>query len=331
VRFMFPYSVRWPCRAVRCGRHPDDPAAAFVTVPPRPPPMPAASLVEAAGRFGTRGGTGTRPCGFPPAPAATTAFPLSSRVGHRFERVMHRRSFTAGVPLPARAVAQPGRCAPHCRTGGAPGVFALRGVAPARGCRGVSAARTHLPFSRSLVPTLLKVRWSRRAVRPPSTRRVKAIAVRVSPAAAPGLRPRRRSVPRRTLHVPPRPMPPWTLPLSGVRSSPSCPALRRTRPESGVVPTRHGALAARGPFSIVPTVTWHRAGQLVPFSDTRAKRLARPAFAAGGATRLRFRTVWCCSRRLRRTVLKCYAPDAKGGVHSSSEVLSRHELLRRGR
>jgi hypothetical protein len=73
VRFMFPYSVRWPCRAVRCGRHPDDPAAAFVTVLPRGPPMPAASLVEAASWFGTRGGTGTRPCGFPPAPAATTA------------------------------------------------------------------------------------------------------------------------------------------------------------------------------------------------------------------------------------------------------------------
>ena len=44
---MFPYSVRWPCRAVRCGRHPDDPAAAFVTVSPRPPPLPAASIVEA--------------------------------------------------------------------------------------------------------------------------------------------------------------------------------------------------------------------------------------------------------------------------------------------
>ena len=29
VRFSFPYSVRWPCRAVRCCRHPDDPAAAF--------------------------------------------------------------------------------------------------------------------------------------------------------------------------------------------------------------------------------------------------------------------------------------------------------------
>jgi hypothetical protein len=40
VRFMFPYSVRWPCRAVRCGRRPDDPAAAFVTVSPRPPPVP---------------------------------------------------------------------------------------------------------------------------------------------------------------------------------------------------------------------------------------------------------------------------------------------------
>jgi len=26
---------------------------------------------------------------------------------------MHRRSFTAGVPLPARAVARPGRCTPH--------------------------------------------------------------------------------------------------------------------------------------------------------------------------------------------------------------------------
>jgi hypothetical protein len=46
LRFMFPYSVRWPCRAVRCGRHPDDPAAAFVTVSPRPPQLPAASNVE---------------------------------------------------------------------------------------------------------------------------------------------------------------------------------------------------------------------------------------------------------------------------------------------
>jgi hypothetical protein len=80
------------------------------------------------------------------------ACPLPSRFGHRLDRVMHRRSFTAGVPLPARAIARPGRCRPRRwhrrRSWGS----ALRGFAPTRGFRGVSAARTHLPFSLRLLP-----------------------------------------------------------------------------------------------------------------------------------------------------------------------------------
>ena len=75
VRFSFPYSVRWPCRAVRCCRHPDDPAAAFGSAPPRPPPVRRLRSVEAAVRSGPVAGRRPRPCGFPPVPAATATFP----------------------------------------------------------------------------------------------------------------------------------------------------------------------------------------------------------------------------------------------------------------
>jgi len=65
------------------------------------------------------------------------------------------RLLGAGVPLPGSsrratwpADASGTLAAPVAPAGGAPGVLALRGVAPARGCRGVSAAWTHLPFFR---------------------------------------------------------------------------------------------------------------------------------------------------------------------------------------
>jgi hypothetical protein len=58
----------------------------------------------------------------------------------------------------------------------------------------------------------------------PPTIAMQGRVVRASPAAAPGLRPRVRSVPRRRVRAAPtQPMPPWALPLSGLGSSPSCP------------------------------------------------------------------------------------------------------------
>jgi hypothetical protein len=48
LRFMSPSSVRWPCRAVRGCRPPDDPAAALGTVSPRCPLVRFASVVEAS-------------------------------------------------------------------------------------------------------------------------------------------------------------------------------------------------------------------------------------------------------------------------------------------
>ena len=193
----------WPTSA-------DDPAAAFVTVSPRPPPLPAASIVEAYRCVRDAWRDGRRPLRFSACTAATTAFPLSSRVGHRFERVMHRRSFTAGVPLPARAVAHslagvPRIAAPAASLGFLP--FAALLPAPA-GVAAFPAARTHLPFPRSLVPTLLKVRClvgpsGRLPPEGEGDRRP-----RVTGRGSSGFRPRRRSVPWRTLHVPPRPMPP---------------------------------------------------------------------------------------------------------------------------
>ena len=73
LRFMSPSSVRRPCRAVRGCRPPDDPAAALETVSPRCPLVRRASVVEGGPvRSGRVAGRSSRPCGFPPVPAATT-------------------------------------------------------------------------------------------------------------------------------------------------------------------------------------------------------------------------------------------------------------------
>ena len=166
--------------------------------------------------------------------------PLSSRVGHRFERVMHRRSFTAGVPLPARAVARPDRCTPH--------VLHRRrswGLRPSRRC---SRPRVSRRLRRPGPPAVSPMTAPRRVVKCfctvgssaglPPTVAMQGRIVRASPAAAPGLCPRVRSVLRRRVRAAPtQPMPPWALPLSGLGSSPSCPLpTRRSKPESSDVP-----------------------------------------------------------------------------------------------
>ena len=82
---------------------------------------------------------------------------------------MHRRSFTAGVPLPARAIAQPGRCRPRIL---APAT--LLGFCPSRRC---SRPRVSRRFHRSdppavfpaLRPDALWRSMCRRVVRSPFT------------------------------------------------------------------------------------------------------------------------------------------------------------------
>jgi hypothetical protein len=210
-----------------------------------------------------------RPCGFPPVPAATICAPQSSRFGHRLGRVMHRRSFTAGVPLPARAVTRPGRRTPHRA---AP--VALLGFRPSRRC---SRARVSRRFRRSDPPAVSPATHSRRvdAFDVPSGRPMafthwlwcKADSSARHRPRLLGFVPACGPFPcRQRIVLPSGPGPPWTFPLSGLRSSPSCPGPRRARPvdpglssrppmragrtctrSSGVVRRALGALSAREP------------------------------------------------------------------------------------
>ena len=221
LRFVVPYSVRWPCRAVRCCRHPDDPAAALGPAAPRGPPV-RAPRPSRRRPFGTGGETGRSPLRFsacarrkrPVLPCrhgsgtgsdgSCTAAP--SRLVFRYPREPSHD--LAGV-------------APQCGTGGAPGVLPFAALLPPAGVAaspplGPTCRFPGCPHSRRAV--MVYVSSGRPVTFHPLW--IEGVAVRESPAAAPGLRPRGWSVPRRWPHEPPpRPMPPWALPLSGLRSS----------------------------------------------------------------------------------------------------------------
>ena len=200
---LVPYSVRWPRRAARCCRHPGDPAAAFPTRPAiGPDTRPPHTLVRPAIRGRWRDGVCAlavfrlrpRPAAAPGAVPGSSALTTAAhprapaRTGHA-----PPLSLPAGVPLPAasRRATWPGPrhyVRPRRRSWGS----TLRGLAPARGCRDVSAPRTHLPFSRLAPPDPLRMLGRAAGVLPPTCwRRHRPRA----PAAAPGLRPRGRSVP----------------------------------------------------------------------------------------------------------------------------------------
>ena len=160
----------------------------------------------------------SRPCGFSPAPAATTACPLSSGFGHRLDRVMHRRCFTAGVPLPVRAVARPCRCRPHSGAPAVPWGSTLRGLVPcARVSRRLRRSDPPAVFP-PLLPTCC-VRCCRRDARRSSTH----CGLKTRPCADAGrgswaLSPRAVRAASAVGWTASRPMPPWALPLSGLRS-----------------------------------------------------------------------------------------------------------------
>jgi len=101
-----------------------------------------------------------RPCGFPPAPALHGPTSRSTDVGlpHR----THGRRLESGhappvssppvfrYPHSSHRTTRPGPVLPRPRRRSWGST--LRGVAPARGCRDVSAPRTHLPFFQRPVP-----------------------------------------------------------------------------------------------------------------------------------------------------------------------------------
>lgn len=196
-------------------------------VPARRATAPAgadASFVEAAVRSGPVAGRSPRPCGFPPAPAETANVSPAVTVRAPARSGHAPPLLTADVPLPARAVARPGRCPPRIRgTGGAPGVRPFAALSPPAG---VAASPPLGPTCR--FPDALSRRLRsmlRQVVRPPCTH------------VAPGLirivrrRPRllgfvpagdaRDIVVRRALRrdsaTRNHPLPPWTFPLSGLR------------------------------------------------------------------------------------------------------------------
>ena len=118
--------------------------------------------------------------------------------------------------------------------------------------------------------------------------------------------------PCRAVGAPPRPMPPWAFPLSGVRSS--TPARRLFDSVAGVPLVGFAGVrsdlicdaggCAFGRRSFVPDTPG-------PTATPRTRRLARAAFAAARDSLYEFSHRLVCLRRLRRTVLMCYTPDAK--------------------
>ena len=262
------------------------------------------------------------------------------------------RLLGAGVPLPGSsrratwpADASGTLAAPVAPAGGAPGVPALRGVAPARGCRGVSAARTHLPFFRR-APRRMAFGFVRRG---------RSAAISPSGSDDPRAKLRRPPLRPRLLGFVPaggpsrvaliraaRPLPPWA--FASLRCSDAGPG---HAPESihfrdGYRPRFRGdAIASRLlRFVCVSGRSWVFRRSLAemdrlrrprrPFSDTRTlRRLARPAFDGGRGS--------LCEVSHRLVVLAPTPPGGpdvlcarrQSGVCSSSEVLGRHEPLRR--
>jgi hypothetical protein len=277
--------------------------------------------------FGTGGGTGLRPCGFPPAPAVSArtspavTVRAPARPGHAPPLLHGKCSATRS----SRRATWP-TAAPLTATGGAPGVPPFAALFPPAG---VAASPPLGPTCRlpdiSLAGALgvLCVAGAAVAFRPRGSKPQAGSAIgrrkigRGSWALSPrAIRTRQRWI-RAT-----RPMPPWASPLSGLRSSARgplrCAYAARTVTARGLaevlsdVNRRREALRfGAAPSALVPFGHRFSSVHPRPFSDTQARRLALPAFAAGEAPCMRFRTVCLCSRRLRRTVLMCYAPDAK--------------------
>jgi hypothetical protein len=134
LRFSFPYSVHWPCRAVRCCRHPDDPASAFRTAPPPTPAGVSARMDHGRSSVRDRWRRGPPPLRFSAcarrrghvSPAATVRAP--ARTGHAPPLLHGRCSATRASHRTAWPVPAPPR-----GTSGAPGVLPFAALFPPAG------------------------------------------------------------------------------------------------------------------------------------------------------------------------------------------------------
>ena len=338
LRFLFPYSVRWPCRAVRCCRHPDDPAAAFRTAPPPSPPVRHPGQVSSVRDRWRRG---PPPLRFSAcarrhsrlSPAVTVRAP--ARPGHAPPLLHGRCSATRASHRTAWPVP------PRGGTGGAPGVLPFAALLPPAGVAAFPPLGPTCRFpgasSRRAVAFYVS---SSRPGRPSPTRDSGRAPSGSNPAAAPGLRPRGRSVPG------------WwycataaadaALGFASLRSS----VVRLLTPVGDT-----SRLRGRWPLVGFAGVRWTGSVTcgLVRGDSAGHSRLRPPVrcpshpvpSATLGLTPGRpgvRRRANSLSEVPHRLVLLAPTPSdgpdvlcarRQSGVHSTSEVLSRHELLRR--